>query len=526
MTRSRFALALAFLLANSSHAFVPQQARVMAPRVATMTHPTALFLKASITADDFSSSDEQPASSTSIFPCGDELDKRLLKIAIPMTITFLVTPLMGAIDLFWVNRMGNALAVAGQAASNQVYNTAFWLASFLPSVTATMVAKEFAKGDNDAVQNSVCQALMVGLLMAAVATPLLFLRPELGLASVLKNSAPAMQYAKPYLMIRAFAFLPGILSLVGFSAYRGTLDMVTPTKLVFLTNFINAVLDPIFIFSCKLGVSGAALATLVAECVAAMTYMVLLTKKGFVSLKKIFRLPSWKQLEPLVRGGFAMQLRLIAMNITFLAVARVTQGIDASGVAAAAHALALQTFTMGGVVLFALSTVAQAVIPADMVEKTNEETGETEGGIAAARATSNRIMSWGLIAGVLLGAAQIAALPMIFRATPMQNVRDVARTPAIVASVLQAINGLVFVGEGVMTGCQNFLQLAFSTVAATAGALWALQVFPARFGLTGVWMGFGVFNLIRLAGVCIHQFKTSPITPQKVREAQAQGSSA
>lgn len=68
-----------------------------------------------------------------MLPCGDALDKRLLKIAVPMVMTFMITPLMGAVDLFWVNRMGNPLAVAGQAASNQVYNTAFWLASFLPS---------------------------------------------------------------------------------------------------------------------------------------------------------------------------------------------------------------------------------------------------------------------------------------------------------------------------------------------------------------------------------------------------------
>jgi multidrug resistance protein, MATE family len=384
-----------------------------------------------------------------------------------------------------------------------------------------MVAKDFAKGDNDAVQDSVCQALFVGILIAAIVTPLMFFRPETGLVSVLKGSAPAMKYAKPYLMIRAFAFLPGILSLVGFSAYRGTLDMVTPTKLVFLSNLINAILDPIFIFSLKMGVGGAALATLMAEIVAAVTYLVLLFKKNFITLRKIFRLPSWAKLEPLVRGGFAMQLRLIAMNITFLAVARVTQGMDPTGVTAAGHALALQTFQMGGVVLFALSTVAQALIPADMVVKTDPLTGKTQGGLKTARATSNRMMSWGLLAGIGLGAAQIAALPFIFKATPMENVRSIARTPAIVASVLQAINGLVFVGEGVMTGCQNFLQLSLSTCVATAGCLWALRVFPSRFGLTGVWMGFGVFNLLRLAGVCIHQFRTSPITPKKIREAEA-----
>ena len=138
MTRSLFALALStlLLLDSSSLAFVPHAA----PRVVAKTPFTGASrfqappLFASITAGDFSpEKDDSSDNKVSIFPCGDDLDKRLMKIAIPMTITFLVTPLMGAIDLFWVNRMGNALAVAGQAASNQVYNTAFWLASFLPS---------------------------------------------------------------------------------------------------------------------------------------------------------------------------------------------------------------------------------------------------------------------------------------------------------------------------------------------------------------------------------------------------------
>lgn len=36
--------------------------------------------------------------------------------------------------------MGNALAVAGQAAANQVFNTAFWMGSFLPSGEFTFCA--------------------------------------------------------------------------------------------------------------------------------------------------------------------------------------------------------------------------------------------------------------------------------------------------------------------------------------------------------------------------------------------------
>ena len=69
----------------------------------------------------------------SMWPKMDELDKRMMKIALPCIANFAINPLIGAVDLFWVNRMGNALAVAGQAAANQVFSSAFWIVSVLPS---------------------------------------------------------------------------------------------------------------------------------------------------------------------------------------------------------------------------------------------------------------------------------------------------------------------------------------------------------------------------------------------------------
>ena len=103
----------------------------MSRQLSHPTHPSRRLPKTSL-ADNDASSSIHPTT-PGIWPNGDALDKKLVKIAIPMICAFLVTPLMGAVDLFWVNRMGNPLAVAGQAASNQVYQTAFWLASFLPS---------------------------------------------------------------------------------------------------------------------------------------------------------------------------------------------------------------------------------------------------------------------------------------------------------------------------------------------------------------------------------------------------------
>lgn len=303
-------------------------------------------------------------------------------------------------------------------------------------------------------------------------------------------------------------------------AHSGIMDTRTPVKISSFANIFNAILDPILIFTLAMGVPGAALATLAAEVISAIIYMTLLRKKQLIRWRKLVKPPSWKSLEPLVKGGLALQLRNLSLNLTFLAVTRVTQAIDKTGVAAAAHAMAIQTFQIGGVVLLALSTVAQTVVPNAMVERFDENLQAKIGGLKYAKSTVNRLMSWGFILGCILGGAQLLLLPAIRKASPLQEVRDAAKLPAIIGSVLQIINGLVFIGEGVMIGTGSFLQLSLSTFVATAGCLWGLEVLPPKFGLGGVWLSFVIFNFLRLAGVWLHQSRNGPLTTSKI-EAEA-----
>jgi len=270
----------------------------------------------------------------------------------------------------------------------------------------------------------------------------------------------------------------------------------------------------------NMGVTGAALATLAAEVVSALLFTILLFKRRLIKTSKLFRLPSWRTLVPLLQGGAALQLRNFALNLTFISVTRVTQSIDDTGVAAAAHALAIQTFQLGGVVLLALSTVAQTIIPNSMTEQADEKTGKKSGGIRAAKAAANRLMSWGFLLGSLLGALQVLLLPYMRKATPIEAVCDAARAPAILGSVYQIFNGMVFIGEGIMIGCGNFMQLSLSTLVATSATLLALREFPKHYGLTGVWMSFGVFNTLRLLGVFLHQTRNAPIASRNIKEIE------
>lgn len=89
------------------------------------------------------------ATDVGIWPSNDALDKQLMKIAVPCIANFAIAPMVGAVDLFWVNQMRNPLAIAGQAAANSVFNSVYWLASFLPSGTSFFdceLTKNFVHG--------------------------------------------------------------------------------------------------------------------------------------------------------------------------------------------------------------------------------------------------------------------------------------------------------------------------------------------------------------------------------------------
>jgi Na+-driven multidrug efflux pump len=268
-----------------------------------------------------------------------------------------------------------------------------------------------------------------------------------------------------------------------------------------------------------MGVTGAAIATLSAEVISATCFITLLLRRKLIRWSKIFRLPSWEKLQPLLKGGAALQLRNVALNLTFLGVTRVTQSLDDTGVAAAAHALAIQTFNVGGIVLLALSVVAQTVVPNELIEKVDAKTGKRHGGKEDAKAVVNRLMSYGFIFGGLLGGLQLLLLPLLQKSSPLLEVRQAAVMPSILASVYQLMNGLVFIGEGVMIGCGNFMQLSLSTAVATVGSLISLYTLPNMFGLTGVWMSFGVFNTLRFAGVWLHQTRFGPLANANMNKA-------
>jgi len=124
---------------------------------------------------------------------------------------------------------------------------------------------------------------------------------------------------------------------------------------------------------------------------------------------------------------------------------------------------------------------------------------------AAARTVSNRLLQWGLLVGVGLGAGFFALQPVL----PGFFTDDAATIAAVLSvfpfvALLQPLNGLVFVWDGIYMGAEDFGYLAKAMlVSAVGAAILLFLVQPMDWGLAGVWWGITALMGLRAVTLAV-----------------------
>lgn len=433
-------------------------------------------------------------------------------------IAVILVPLVNAVDTLWVGRMGIALALAGQAAANQAFFTIYFLVAFVPTLTAPLVATALGAGNTQEARDQVCQALFLSSLFGILGCILLVGFPRIGLRLVLPTTAPAMDYAARYVRLRALSMVPALVSATGFAAYRGLLNTVTPLKVSLITNLLNVVLDPLCIFGIPklsiqgFGAAGAAAATAISELTGGVIYMKLLIRRKLVEWRKVLTPPTWSRLQPLIQGGLAILARQTILNVSFLTAARRAQVMDPSGVSAAAYGIVMQIYSVGIVIHLALQSTAAALVPSAQALAGGAGTRQ---GDDAARSVADRIFSWGLLTGILLGVGQLALLPVLVPwFTPLPEVQEAVKLPAQISALIHIANGPLFAGEGVLLGLQLFKALATITGIGTLIML-ACLASPLGLRLDGILLSIAAFNVSEAIILMYHYLKMGPLKRDK-----------
>jgi MATE family multidrug resistance protein len=412
-------------------------------------------------------------------------DRDILALAVPALGTLAVGPLVSLVDTAFVGQLGRVpLAALGVNAS--VFSLSFILFNFLAYATTPRVAGAYGRGDREEAGRAVVQALTLAAGLGLAATLVLEAAAPLILRAM-GASGDLMTPALRYLRIRALAGPAVLLVLAGHGAFRGYQDTRTPLYVSLALNAVNAALDPLLIFGLGWGLTGAATATAGAQWTGALGFLWLLLVRQREAKGLVLAWPRWRALLPFMKTGWTLAARTLALTGTMALATAVAARVGTAEVAA--HQVAAQFWSFLALVVDALAVAAQALVARYLGEEKPRE----------ARAVANRLLVMGLAVGALLGLGfwgMQPFLPALFTDDPA-TARLVEKVFPFVA-LMQPLNALVFVGDGVFLGVEDFGFLAKAMAASAAGAaVVLLLVMPMGWGLAGVWWGLVALMALR-----------------------------
>ncbi|HVL80700.1 MAG TPA: MATE family efflux transporter [Actinomycetota bacterium] len=413
-------------------------------------------------------------------------DRAIARLAVPALGSLAVEPLYVLVDTAIVGRIGTA-ELAGLGLASTVLLVAFAVFNFLAYGTTPRVGFLYGRGDLRGAAGVAVQGLWASAVIGAASVAVLLaggshvLRALGGEGAVLTN-------AETYLRISALGVPAVLVALVGHGYLRGLQDTRTPLVVAAVANALNLVVELWLVFGLGLGIAGSAWSTVIAQWVAAAWFLVLIVRD--VSRRDATLRPLPDELRRLATTGRHLVVRTGALLGAFVVASAVAARIGAATLAA--HQIAFQVFTFLALAVDALAIAGQALVAKAL----------GAGDVAEVRATSDRLIRFGLACGVVLAAALLIgsrALPAVF--TPDGDVRTRATQALVVLALMQVPAAVVFVLDGLLLGASDTRFLQWGTVAGLAvfAPLGAGVLRLPKPAIGWLYGGLTVWMLVRLA---------------------------
>ncbi|KAJ6386164.1 hypothetical protein OIU77_029181 [Salix suchowensis] len=234
----------------------------------------------------------------------------------------------------------------------------------------------------------------------------------------------------------------------------------------------------------KLGVTGAAISTVVSQYLVTILMIWQLNKRVILLPPKIGELQFGVYMKS---GGFLIGRTLaVLMTMTLATSMAARQGV----VAMAAHQICMQIWLAVSLLTDALAASGQALIA----------TYSSEGDYMTVKEITNFVLKVGLVVGVFLAAilgVSFGSVATLF--TKDADVLRIVRTGILFVSASQPINALAFIFDGLHYGVSDFPYAAKSMMLVGLVSSAFLLYAPTIMGLPGVWSGLALFMGLRTA---------------------------
>jgi putative MATE family efflux protein len=412
-----------------------------------------------------------------------DVDRRIIGLAVPALATLVVLPLYNITDTAIVGHLGRA-QLGGLALATTVLNLVGWSSAFLQMATTSEVAFRRGRGVTAAATTAGVTAYTVALGIGVLVALLVgFAGPPI--AHALGGRGAIQHNATTYLHISAVGMPFLLLSLAGTGHLQGHEDTRTPLRIVLIANIVNVVLEVVLVYGADTGVAGSAWGTVTAQAVAAALF-VNASRKRIDTLRR----PDMHELVRLLRNGWALVVRTVALGAALVAATAVAAQVGSATLAA--HQITLNVWLLLALTLDALAVPAQVYVGAALGGNDVDE----------AVIIGARCLRLGLIASAVVAILTMAlspALPYVF--TGDASVRHVATIGLVICGALQPLAALAFVYDGLLLGASDYATLRRAMLLALiAFAPFAIATLAHHdLGITGIWLALTCWLAARSA---------------------------
>jgi len=250
----------------------------------------------------------------------EKINKLLVNLSLPATIAMMVNALYNLVDTIFVGRGVGALAIGGLTIAFPIQMVIMAFAQMIgigaaSAISRSLGAKNIARANYVAGNSFLCVIILSSIIAAIGLT---FTEPMLRFFG---STETILQYAKDYITIILWGSIFFSFAMSSNNLIRAEGNAKVAMTSMLIGAILNMFLDPIFIFIFKMGIKGAALATIISQFIS-FTYILKYLFSGKSSLKiKLHHLkPKTHIIIEIFTVGFATFTRQVTQSIVAIIV--------------------------------------------------------------------------------------------------------------------------------------------------------------------------------------------------------------
>ncbi len=256
----------------------------------------------------------------------------VLRIALPIMLGNILQLMYMIVDTYFISLidLSSTALLAGTGLLFPLFFLFIATGASLNIGISSLVGRTIGENNKAAARQVSGSALAIALALGlpAMAVGMLFGRQFVGVLAGAEMSQAAISFGLDYF----FSILPGMVLLIISQVFMGILQGEGSTKIIakamMISTLSNMILDPLFIFGFDLGVTGAGLATTVANLVAFL-YLISYMASGKCSVPVSFNVfhAQWRIVRELFRIGVPQFLNMASFSVGLMFLNKLVGGI-------------------------------------------------------------------------------------------------------------------------------------------------------------------------------------------------------